>query len=103
MGTGTKTGMQLRLLHGLIGKLGIDSDTKADMIYRLTDGRTSSAGDLNYMEAKTLIDFLQEQVKGMGLGNVEQTKRAASMQKMRRMILSCCYGLHWVKDGVVDK
>lgn len=98
----TRTTAQLQRLHALLAKIGIDKETKQQMIYDLTGGRTSSAGDLMFMEAKELIDKLQKSQPGVTHNNKPISKEAESNQKMRRAILSRCYTLHWTNNDGVD-
>lgn len=101
----TRTTAQLQRLHAIIGKLGIDKETKENMIYNLTGGRTSSAGDLMFLEAKLLIETLQKQVQSMTSTKASftpKTKEELSNNKMRKAILSCCYTMHWTDNDGVD-
>lgn len=92
----TRTNSQSRVLHSILNKLGIDADGKAEMVYQVSDGRTSKSSELSFLEMKTLIDKLNELSKG------QINTTAESNNKMRRAILSCCYTMHWTNNDGVD-
>lgn len=56
-----------RQLMTLFSKLGTDDDTRHDMIFRFTGGRTQSTRQLTDREIETLVGWLQEQLPMKGL------------------------------------
>ena len=51
------------MLYSLLRKLKLDNDTKSDMVYSITNGRTTHSSELSYTECKLIIDKLQELYK----------------------------------------
>lgn len=58
-----RTNAQSKRLYALLRKLNIDNDTKVDMVYSISCGRTTHSSELSYTECKLLIDKLQELYK----------------------------------------
>jgi len=100
-----RTGFQNRIFHGLIGKLGFDSEQKEELVYSYTLGRTAESKMMYYIEMQQLINALTSRVKS-GDNKVEGTNDACD--KMRKKILSLCYEMQWTifdtskKRTVVD-
>ncbi len=80
---------QNKKLHMLLGKLKVDQDTKRDLIYRLTLGRTESAKELSQSEGNRLISELNRMMYN------------DSSQTMRRKIFSICHELGWHIPGTM--
>jgi hypothetical protein len=104
----TRTNKQSLVLHAILAKLGINPEGKAQIVYEVSNERTSESSKLSFLEMKTLIDKLNELSKGHTPNPTQEgkfvpkTKEAESMQKMRRTILSCCYTMHWTDNDGVD-
>lgn len=82
-------------LHALVGKLGINSDMKADMVEQYTGGRTRSTADMYTHECQALINFLSAQV-----GKTTEGQRA---DKMRKKIISMAHEMGWqLPNGKAD-
>ena len=54
-----RTPAQNRHLHLLLGKHGIDSEAKKDMVYSYTEGRTTKSSEMTRVECKSLINNLE--------------------------------------------
>jgi len=95
-----RTLQQNKQLHALISKLGIDKDTKAEMVHQYTRGRTCSSAGMTINECDILINFFSKQVEGYTPGGHTLDSNA---NKMRRKILSICHDMLWENpDGSVD-
>lgn len=74
-----------RQLMTLFSKLKIDNDTRHDIVFRFTEGRTSSTKDLNAKEIYTLVVWLQDQI-------VETNKKDAdfelALKRKRSLVLT---------------
>lgn len=73
----------------LVKELGLDADTKEDMICLHTDGRTTSIRGLTFKEADAVIKLL--------LGGETAAQSAAA--KMRRKIMSMAHEVGWELAG----
>lgn len=51
------TAAQLKMVHTLLGELGI-MERKTELVFSFTNGRTESSRDMTLMEAKALIEYL---------------------------------------------
>jgi hypothetical protein len=85
-------------LHALIGKLQIDAETKAEMVFKCTGGRSKSSADMLIHECTDLIGKLQL----MADGKSPQKQFNAAEDKMRKKILSICYEMQWTLAGKLD-
>ena len=63
-----RTAEQNRRLWWLAGQLGIDREAMGEVVLSLTEGRTKHTSELSYMEARELIEFLQQTLAPKGLG-----------------------------------
>lgn len=63
-----RTAEQNRRLWWLAGQLGIDREAMGEVVLSLTEGRTRHTSELSYMEARELIEFLQQTLDPKGLG-----------------------------------
>ncbi|MCK6649816.1 MAG: hypothetical protein L6Q66_09180 [Bacteroidia bacterium] len=84
-----RTAKQNGTLHALITKLGIDEETKADLVAQVSEGRERSSRNLTYNECDKLIKHLQSLVSE----NHDKSNR------MRRKILSICHEMKWTLPG----
>lgn len=82
-------------LHGLIGRLRIDTETKQDLVYAYSGGREVSSKGLWYHECQALINCLFARTKGAVWSD------SSPENKMRRKILSICHEMRW-KDEITD-
>lgn len=86
----TRTNEQSIRLHTIVGKLGIDSEMKAELVNVITNGRSSSTKDLTHLECDALIKNLQVSVPKAG-------------DKQRKKILSIVHELGWeTPTGKID-
>lgn len=77
----------------LINRLKLDKDTKEELIYMHSDGRTTHISELSKQEAIQVIKSLTSGA------NIPETPAS----KMRRKILSMAHELHWeTRNGKVD-
>lgn len=63
-----RTAKQNRRLWWLAGQLGIDREAMGEVVLSLTEGRTRHTSELSYMEARELVEFLQQTLDPKGLG-----------------------------------
>lgn len=86
-----RTSAQNARLHGLLGKLRIDNDTKEAMVLTHTDGRTAHSSQMMHWECACMIKHL------------EQLAPASSEGKYRRKLISIAHKLNWYDaNGKVD-
>jgi len=76
-------------LYALITELGIDTETKEDMIYNFTNGRTIHSSELTEFEARQLIEKLSP------VNNrAENSRKLGEMnQQLRRNIFKLMYDI----------
>lgn len=87
------TKKQNAMIGYLVSKLKLDSDTKEELIWLYSDGRTTRISELRLNEAKEIIVALQS-------GTTFVPTPAA---KMRRKILSMAHEMNWEHtNGKVD-
>jgi hypothetical protein len=93
----TRTLEQNKRFHTLISVLGIDAETKQELVYNASGGLNTSSKCLTYFEMEKLIDNLQV------LFNRRHDEEIASVMKMRRKIFSIFHDLLWEKpSGSLD-
>ena len=85
METRKSTPSQNAMIGYQISRLALDTDTKEDLIYTHTDGRSTRIRDLYFHEADAVIKMLTS-------GTHEAQSPAA---KMRRKIISMAHELSW--------
>lgn len=59
-----RTAKQNIIFHSLIGKLKIDKETKAGLVFQFTGERTSSSAEMMFTEMQNLIHALQTPAAG---------------------------------------
>jgi hypothetical protein len=74
-------------LYGLFGSLGIDENTKIDMVMSMSEGRTEHTSELSESEAQKLIDILDGKI------GQKQRKLAELSQQLRRNIFKLMYDI----------
>jgi hypothetical protein len=72
-------------LYGLFGQLGIDTDTKGDLVNSITKGRTIHSSEMSDEEANRLIDILENNVQS------RNRRHADLLQQMRRDVFKIMY------------
>lgn len=82
-----RTSNQSAAIWALIKKLGIDEETRKDLVCQVTQGRSESSKDLSEQEAKSLIDHLNRLVKGSQEPKRELTPLQESEAKMRGKVI----------------
>lgn len=85
MKTISSTKKQNAMIGYQINRLKIDTETKEELIYLHTDGRTTRISELQFDEASKII-------KALTSGNVEYH---TPKEKMVRKILSMAHELNW--------
>lgn len=99
---------QNKALHALITDLGIDQETKEELVYQFTKGRESSSSKMLVFECQALINHLNVLKNEAHATNRRVTNQTVSSadkaksQKMRRKILSTCHEMNWRKNGALD-
>ncbi|WGQ12969.1 hypothetical protein [Sphingobacterium faecium] len=89
----SSTKKQNAMIGYLVSRLKLDDDTKEEIIYSYTDGRTTSIRELQFEEAKEVI-------KALTSGHVQFQSPA---NKMRRKILSMAHEMSWeLPSGKID-
>lgn len=82
-------------LHLLLGKLGIDTEQRHELVHQFTNGRTTSSKALTAVECNQLIHTLEKQVND---GEGEK------LYRMRRKMFSLSHDLGWeLPNGKVDR
>jgi len=82
---------QLKALNTLVGKLGIDKESKAVMVEGFSNGRCTSSKELFMNEAADMIKHLKSL-------DPEESKA----EKMRRKIISLAHEMGWKVDNKAD-
>lgn len=88
---------QNKRLYGLINALGIDEETKREMVANFTNNRTDRTSGMDYYEAQNIIDHMQA-VKDGKPQKPKHNNPDDPANKQRRKILSICHELGW-EDG----
>lgn len=79
-------------LHGLINELKIDKETKEDLVYTFTQGRSASSSDMSVDECQSLIGYLE----------YTKPRKTDKANKQRKKILSICHEMDWRVNEKVD-
>lgn len=82
-----RTAAQNKALHGLLTKLNIADEHKAELVLSFTEGRTEHSSEMTYAECQLFIQWCQSQARE------EEDK----CQRMRRKVLAICHDLQWYK------
>lgn len=94
-----RTNQQNKALYTLFASLGIDSDTKQELIYEYSGGRTSKSSELYQMEAHKLIGDLAEKANPTKPQTTKLTQEELEAKypghKMRRKVISIARELGW--------
>lgn len=90
-----RNNQQNKRLHQLLGDLKLSKEAKEDLVYRFTNGRSTSSASMSVTECDAMINELARNLKN---------SRAEKMDKMRKKIFSICHDLQWeLPDGKVDQ
>lgn len=81
------TPAQIKMLHVLKGKHGMDDETYRNMIHEASNGRTTTSKELTQTEAFKLLD-----------GLARETPEAKSADKMRKKIIGLARECGWIND-----
>lgn len=81
-------------LYALIAQLGIDNDTKIDMVLSMSNGRTEHSSELSESEAQRLIDILESNI------GKEQRKLAELSQQLRRNVFKLMYDIGLINSNM---
>jgi hypothetical protein len=85
-------------LHALISKLGIDAETKEELVYNFTKQRTKSSSQMLIWECQALINELRAKALLM-----PKNKDAEQADKLRKKLFSIAREMGWVTNGKVDQ
>ena len=105
-----RTNEQSIRLHTILGKLGVDKETKETMVYEATAERTNKSSAMYVHECDGLINALQNKLNEATKypSNLPSREAKATlihkqkMDKMRKAILSMCYQMLWTDNDGVD-
>jgi len=81
-------------LYALIGQLGIDNDTKIDMVLSMSNGRTEHSSELSENEAQRLIDILESNI------GKKQRKLSELSQQLRRNVFKLMYDIGLINSNM---
>lgn len=81
------TSSQLKIIHTLIGKIGL-RDAKEALVLDVSEGRTSSSRELTMREAMRLIRYLKAEAGDHG-----------KAEAMRRKIIAMAHDMSWHLPG----
>lgn len=86
-------------LHALISKVGIDKETKAEMVFKYTNGKHTSSADMTFSQREQMINDLQRIANQMPMSVAEQ-----SANQQRRKLFALCHEIGWeLPNGKVDE
>lgn len=85
-------------LHALISKLGIDAETKEELVYNFTKQRTKSSAQMLIWECQALINELRAKAL-----LIPKNKDAEQADKLRKKLFSIAREMGWVTNGKVDQ
>lgn len=77
-----RTKTQNKSIHALLGKHGIDAETKAAMVERITNNRTSHTSQMSFAEANQLITELDGKPHDRSLRTMQYTRAKAGVVSM---------------------
>jgi hypothetical protein len=89
----TRTKSQLARLHCLCKELGIDADTRKELVHDYTGGRATSASELTLQEAQRLINMLVAQVPGTP--TPAKPRAGICTEAQRKQVCSLMHQLGW--------
>lgn len=96
---------QNKILHALIGTLGIPADVKEELVHQFTNGRETKSSEMTVEECRALINHLnvikQQNIKVVASpGPVFQNTPA---NNMRRKVISIAHEMKWkLPNGKAD-
>jgi hypothetical protein len=84
-------------LHALITKLGIDEETKQELVYKYTNGRLTSSKTMLMHECQALINELQVMAN-----RIPKNQDEIKADGQRKKMFSIAREMGWVTNGKVD-
>lgn len=87
-----RTPQQHKQLFALLYKLGIDDDGRKELVYEVTQCRTTTTTELTQLECADLINSLQTKA------NIQEEKK----DRMRKKIIAMAHEMKWYNAGKVD-
>ncbi|HYE72585.1 MAG TPA: hypothetical protein VEF04_04605 [Blastocatellia bacterium] len=97
-----RTKAQNKTIHALLNSRRIDADLKAEMVYRITGGRTTHSSEMYFSEANQLITELGGTPHDAGLRTVQHYRRQAGVTQIitsqQRQILRALCTARWGSD-----
>ncbi len=97
----TRTLTQNSRLHALLNELGVDSETKREMVFNYTNGRTTSTKELTIDECNELINSLEKVL--FKSQKQPPRERADAHQKARRKIFILMYDCGFIDSRMTTK
>lgn len=94
------TTQQIIKFNALLRNLGLELDTKRDLIFQYSKGRSDKTNDLTLDEASRMIKYLDNLTQP----NQKKEAEKESCQRQRRKIIHFAYQLGWTSNetGKVD-
>lgn len=90
-----RTLQQNSRLHKLLGDLRIDAESKEELVYKFTNGRTSSSKEMIVSECSALIQYLTN----LAEKPTGTRKPNDPADRQRKKILSICHEMNWHITG----
>ncbi len=85
-------------LHALITKLGIDEETKQELVYKYTNGRLTSSKTMLMHECQALINELQ-----ILANRIQKNQDEIKTDSQRKKMFSIAREMGWISNGKVDQ
>lgn len=92
-----RTLQQNKVLHAIIGQLGLSSELKEDLVFQFTGGRSIKSSEMLMEECRALINHLNT-IKQQSVQVVKApapVKYYTPEEKMRRKIISIAHEMNW--------
>lgn len=89
-----RTNAQNKALHSLLSKHGFDADSKAEMVYFYTDGRTERSSEMSFDEANRMIHKLGGQPFTATPSISGKSRRAVNLKNQKAGIKSIVSPTH---------
>ena len=91
-----RTTTQNKQLYALIYKLSIDGESKRDMVFAFTNGRTDKSSEMNKEECQQMINVLIKRSAREKLSQNTLTNR------LRRKVFTLFYELDWISSDMTS-
>lgn len=94
-----RTITQNKQLHGLLAKLQIGADIKANMILQFTQGRTDKSSEMSVDECKFMIGALNRQWQDMKGQKSAKRQYNGIEQDLRRKVFKLFYDIGFISSS----